>query len=101
MSVAQLNQGVGGTYYYGDAVASVSALPLTDAPAGKLRIVRDTQLPYMWNGSSWLPVNAGAWLVVTPGATCTPLPGGLLARDAADDLYMCAANTTGKWKKVQ
>jgi hypothetical protein len=101
LSVAQLNQGVGGTYYYGDAVASVSALPLTDTPAGKMRIVKDTQLPYVWNGSAWLPVNAGAWLVVVPGADCSALPAGLLARDAADDLYLCKAAAPRVWKKVQ
>jgi hypothetical protein len=96
MSVAQLNQGVGGTYYYGDAVATVLALPATDMPVGKMRLVKDTQLVYTWTGSTWLPANAGAWLVVTPGASCASLPTGLLARDALDDLYMCATNAT--WK---
>jgi hypothetical protein len=102
MSVAQLNQGVGGTYYFGDAVSSVSTLPLNDAPAGKLRVVKDTQLPYIWNGSSWLPANAGAWLVLTPamvGADCSVYPAGLLARDNADALYICAANGR-TWKKA-
>jgi hypothetical protein len=99
MSLAQLNQGVGGTYYFGDPVTSIAALPLTDAPAGKMRLVKDAQLPYVWNGSMWLPVNAGAWLVVVPGASCAGLPAGLLARDALDDLYLCAA-TTAAWKKV-
>jgi hypothetical protein len=101
MSVSQLNQGVGGTYYYGDAVTSVSALPLTDTPAGKMRIAKDTQLPYVWNGSSWLPVNAGAWLVVVPGADCSALPAGLLARDVGDDLYLCKSTAPRVWKKVQ
>jgi hypothetical protein len=103
MSVAQMNQGVGGTYYFGDAVANVSNLPLTDAPAGKMRIVKDTQLAYIWNGSSWLPANAGAWLVLTDAAvaaTCASYPAGVLARDNADNLYMCTANASRPWKKV-
>ena len=101
MSVAQVNQGVGGTVYFGDAVASVSALPATDSPAGKMRITKDTQLPYVWNGSSWLPINAGAWLIIVAAADCSAYPAGMLARDAADDLYICKTAAPRIWKKVQ
>lgn len=101
MSVAQLNQGVGGSYYYGDAVATLADLPAVDTPPGKMRIVKDTNVSYTWNGSAWLPTNAGAWLVVVPGADCSALPAGLFARDAADDLYLCKANAPRVWKKVQ
>jgi type II secretory pathway pseudopilin PulG len=102
LTVAQLNQGVGGTYFYGDPVANVSALPATDAPAGKMRVAKDTQIPYLWNGSSWAPLNAGAWLMVpvstTPATSCAPYPPGTLARDSADVLYLCRAAQT--WKTV-
>jgi hypothetical protein len=102
MTVAQLNQGVGGTYYYGDPVADVLKLP-SNAPTGMMRVTKDTQIPYFWNGTSWLPLNAGAWLVIaatTTAATtpCTPYPPGTLARDSADVLYMCKAN--GTWRTV-
>jgi hypothetical protein len=106
MTVAQLNQGVGGTYFYGDPVASVAALPATDAPIGKMRVAKDTQIAYMWNGTIWVPLNtgAGAWLVIAATTTaaltsCAPYPPGTLARDlAADTLYLCKANQT--WKTV-
>ena len=103
LTVAQLNQGVGGTYFYGDAVANVLALPATDAPAGKMRVAKDTQIPYLWNGSSWSPLNAGAWLVIPTTTTlaatsCVPYPPGTLARDLADVLYLCGAAQT--WKTV-
>jgi type II secretory pathway pseudopilin PulG len=103
LTVAQLNQGVGGTYFYGDPVASVAALPATDAPVGKMRLAKDTQIPYMWNGTSWLPLNAGAWLEIAATTTaaltsCAPYPPGTLARDSADALYMCKADQ--KWKTV-
>jgi hypothetical protein len=100
LSVAQMNQGVGGTYFYGDPVASLSALPATDSPAGKLRVVRDTQLPYLWNGTTWLPLNAGAWMLVAAGADCSAYPAGVLARDALDDLYICKTAAPRVWKKV-
>jgi hypothetical protein len=100
MTVAQLNQGVGGTYFYGDPVANVSALPLTDTPTGKMRITLDTQIPYLWNGTSWLPLNAVAGLVVISGADCSIYPAGTLGRDAADDLYLCKSAAPRIWKKV-
>ena len=100
MSVAQLNQGVGGTYFYGDPVSNVTALPASDSPAGKLRVVQDTQIPYLWNGSAWQPLNAGAWLVISAGASCTGYPAGTLGRDAADELYLCTT-LTQVWKRVQ
>ena len=102
MSVAQLNQGVGGTYFYGDPVSSLSALPASGAPSGMMRVTEDTQIPYLWTGSAWQPLNAGAWLVVAAGASCTVYPAGTLARDANDDLYLCTTATAPRsWKRVQ
>jgi hypothetical protein len=102
MSVAQLNQGVGGTVFYGDPVASVSALPVTGAPNGMMRVTKDTQIPYLWNGASWVPFNTGAWLVVVSGADCSAYPPGTLGRDVADSLYMCTANGSPRtWKNVK
>lgn len=101
MTVAQLNQGVGGTKYYGDPVANVSALPASGAPAGMMRIALDTQIPYLWNGSSWVPLLALAALVVVAGADCSTYPPGALGRDASDDLYLCKAMAPRTWKKVQ
>jgi hypothetical protein len=101
MTVAQLNQGVGGTVFYGDPVSSVAALPATGAATGMMRIARDTQIPYLWTGSAWLPLNAGAWLVVLAGAPCTSYPAGTLGHDAVDDLYICTSLPTRLWKKVQ
>lgn len=100
MSVAQINQGVGGTYYYGDPVSSVAALPASGAPVGMMRITTDTQIPYLWNGSAWQPLNAGAWLVVVAGEPCTAYLAGTLGRDAADELYLCT-NATRIWKRVE
>lgn len=99
MSVAQVKQGVGGTYYYGDPVPSVVYLPSGTRP-GELRIALDTQIPYVWNGYGWFPLPSGAWLVISPYTDCSLYPPGTLARDGADDLYLCAGN--GRfWKRVQ
>lgn len=100
MSVAQLNQGVGGTYFYGDPVNSVADLPASGSPAGMMRVTKDTQIPYLWSGSAWQPLNAGAWLVVAAGASCTAYLAGTLGRDAADELYLCTT-TTRIWKRVE
>jgi hypothetical protein len=97
-SISEINQGVGGTVYYGDPVATVSNLPLTDAPSGKIRVVRDTRIAYLWNGTSWLPLTPAAPLGATAGLSCSPYPVGTLARDGADDLHIC--NSGGVWKKV-
>lgn len=99
MSIAQLNQGVGGTYFYGDPVASVAALPASGAPAGMMRVAKDSQVPYLWNGSAWLPLNAGAWLVVGEATGCATYPPGTLARDAGDELLLCTTGTR-VWKRV-
>jgi type II secretory pathway pseudopilin PulG len=97
MSVAQLNQGVGGTFYYGDPVTSVLALPASDSPKGKIRVTLDTQVAYIWDGA-WRPLNVGAWLVTSAGGNCTTYRPGTLARDVAtDDLLMCQAS--GIWKR--
>jgi hypothetical protein len=99
MSVAQLNQGVGGTFYYGDPVSSVSALPASDSPNGKIRLTLDTQVAYVWNGA-WRPLNVGAWFEVSDGADCSAYRAGTLARDSSDDLFMCKAYAPRTWKKV-
>jgi hypothetical protein len=100
MSVAQLNQGVGGTYFYGDPVGSIAELPASGSPVGMMRVAKDTQIPYLWNGSAWQALNAGAWLIVASGASCTGYPAGTLGRDAADELYLCTT-TTRIWKRVE
>lgn len=99
MTIAPLNQRVGGTYFFGDPLASVLGLPASGAPAGMLRLTLDTQVPYVWNGSSGLPLPAGAWPVLVAGADCTAYLPGTLARDAADDLYLCKTNAPRNWKK--
>jgi len=101
MTVSQLNQGVGGTYFYGDPVTTSSALPATGSPTGMMRTTVDTQITYFWTGASWVPLTAVASLVVISGANCSGYPPGALARDAADDLYMCKAAAPRTWKKVQ
>lgn len=101
-SVTQVNQGAGGTYFYGDPVANwaaLTALSTTGTPPGMMRVTLDTQRPYLWDGSQWLPLNAGAWLVVVADAPCSAYPAGTLARDAADNLYMCT-NGTRTWKMM-
>ena len=102
MTVAQLNQGVGGTYFYGDPVANLTALTAlstTGVPQGMMRVTQDTQIPYVWHDTSWLPLNAGAWLVVVANTTCSAYLSGTLARDTADNLYMCTS-VTKIWKKM-
>lgn len=101
MTVAQLNQGVGGTYFYGDPVANVAALPATDSPPGKMRVAVDTRITYLWNGSSWAPLNAFASPVVVSGVSdCSGYPPGTLGRNAAaEELYLCTG--AGIWKKVE
>lgn len=96
-TVAQITQGVGGTYFYGDPVANKEALLLlTGSPAGMMRIAKDTNVTYSWNGSAWVPLTAVAALVgsVGVGGNCNPYPPGALVRDAADDLYMCGSAST-------
>lgn len=103
MTIAQLNQGVGGTYFYGDPVASVSALPASGSPTGMMRIAVDTQIPYLWNGTSWAPLTVVPLLVISQGDTCSPTyPSGALARDSSDRLYLCGMGAPSRtWKKVQ
>lgn len=98
MTVAQLNQGV--TYLLGEPVASLSALPPSGSPAGMMRLASDTQITYLWNGSSWLPLGAAAGLVAgaTPDQSCAGYPAGMLVRNAADDVFICRAS--GSWKKL-
>ena len=100
VSVAQMNQGVGGTYFYGDPVATLAALPSSGAPTGMLRITLDTQVPYLWTGTAWLPLTAGAWLVVVAGDPCTSFLPGTLARDAFDHLLICPGTGGKNWKSA-
>lgn len=44
----------GGSRYWGDAVATASALPPSGAEIGEIRLVIDTDTLYEWNGSSWV-----------------------------------------------
>lgn len=101
MTVAQLNQGVGGTYFYGDPVLSKAALPQPpdySPPNGMLRITLDTGIPYWWNGNEWLPLTVAAQIAAT-GASCTSYLAGTLGRDTNDDLHICTS-TARIWKKV-
>ena len=100
ITLAQQNQGVGGTYFYGDPVANDAALPTANIPIGMLRLNLETQVPLVWDGTNWSPLSAGAWLEVVADEDCSPpYPVGTLGHDTSDNLYMCAA-TTKKWKKV-
>jgi hypothetical protein len=105
MTVAQMNQGVGGTYFYGDPVANLAvltALSTTGIPPGMMRVTLDTRIPYLWNGTSWLPFNTGTVLPVVTGADCSDYQPGMLGRDTLDDLYMCKSSGSPRtWKKVQ
>lgn len=101
MNVAQLNQGVGGTYFYGDPVSSVSALPVSGSPAGMMRLTQDTQLPYMWTGSAWVPMNSVASVTISVGTNCSDYPAGALGRDINDDLFICKAAAPRVWKSVK
>lgn len=101
MSVAQLNQGVGGTYYYGDPVGTVSGLPASGSPAGMMRVTKDTLLTYLWTGTAWVPMNSVASVKITAGADCSLYPPGALGRDAVDDLYICKEIAPRVWKSVK
>jgi hypothetical protein len=99
MTLAQMRQGL--TYLLGATVNNVSELPASGAPAGSLRVTSDTQITYLWNGSSWLPLSGVAAVVAVTGADCSAYPPGMLARTLADDLLMCTLNGTPRiWKKM-
>jgi alpha-tubulin suppressor-like RCC1 family protein len=64
MTVAQLNQGVGGTQYWGDPVASLTALNALNTAAlknGQQRCTLDTNVCYRWNSATpaWVAVSGG------------------------------------------
>lgn len=102
ISVSQMTQGVGGTYFYGDPVANVSALPATGSPSGMMRITKDTQLPYLWTGSAWVPMNSVAGITTSDGIDCSDFPPGALGRDTTDDLLICKGNGLPRvWKRVK
>lgn len=99
LTVGQLTQAAG-LLYYGDPVTTVSALPASDQPIGKIRIVLDTRVAYQWTGSAWTPLVAVAVPGVTAGASCTAYPLGALGYDATKDhLQIC--KSTGLWGRVQ
>lgn len=61
-TVAQLNQGVGGTIYWGDPVANAAALNAidkTNLPEGHYRVVLDTRQGYVYRKA------AGVWELAT------------------------------------
>lgn len=103
MNLAQLNQGVGRPYFYGDPVINVSALPASGSPTGMMRIALDTQIPYLWNGANWTPLTAVAAQLLTliSDADCSGYPPGMLALDASDNLHVCKATAPRTWKKVR
>jgi hypothetical protein len=97
LTLAQQNHIINSTVSYANTVASRADLISTCEPIGTLRITLDTQVPYLWSGSAWLPLNAVAGLLAQENDACLSHPAGALARDAADNLLMCAQ---GNWTKV-
>jgi len=64
VTVAQINQGVGGTIYYGDPVADMTALNNLNTatiPAGQTRLVESSNTYYTWNGSSWVQASGASY----------------------------------------
>ena len=102
VTLAQQNQGVGENRLYGDPVTdwtALRALPTTCEPFGLVRITLDTQVPYFWSGTTWLPLNgAGLEIDGNVDVNCTEYPPGTLAHDAVDNLYMCTKSKL--WKKM-
>lgn len=49
-----------GSRFWGDAVATVGALPSTGAVTGECRLVLSTDVIYEWNGSAWQIIANGA-----------------------------------------
>lgn len=72
ITIASANQGVGGTVYWGDPVASLVALNALNTSAlknGQLRITLDTNTVYRWNSGT------GLWVAATSaGGGSTPTP---------------------------
>jgi hypothetical protein len=101
MTIADMNRGV--TYLLGDPVANLSLLPVSGTPAGTMRVATDTQITYLWNGSSWLPLGNAVGLVDPPvvaNTSCSAYPPGMLVRDASGNLWMCKSELDKTWKKV-
>jgi len=60
VTVAQINQGVGGTIYLGDAVATVAALNALNTATikiGQTRVVIANGQTYMWTGAVWQQIS--------------------------------------------
>lgn len=48
--------GGSGSPYFGDAVASIAALPPSGVVIGEIRLVLDENALYEWNGAAWVPI---------------------------------------------
>lgn len=60
---------VGGSSYWGDAVASSGSLPASGAVTGEVRLVLDTDDLYQWNGSSWIQITENLADVTGPASS--------------------------------
>ncbi len=98
VTLAQQNHIINSTVYQANTVANRATLSAICEPVGTVRITLDTQVPYMWNGTNWLPLNAVAGLVASEGDSCGVDLLGTLARDTADNLLMCSQ--AGLWKRM-
>ena len=59
VSTAQVRQGVGGTIYFADPVADMTALGLLNSASqtvGEMRLVKSDNTLWRWDGSIWQPV---------------------------------------------
>lgn len=79
MTESQVNQGVGGTVYFGDPMttSAIQALPASATKPGQQRVAIDTGAVYVNTGSSTTPV----WNQVTGGGGGGGGSGGLMASD--------------------
>ncbi len=65
----------GGSPFFGDAVATSSALP-TGSVIGELRLVLDTQIMYEWNGTTWIIFSNPAAAVTSVTGTAPVVSSG-------------------------
>lgn len=94
MTVAEIMQGVGGTVYFGDPVATFASLPMTGNQVGVTRNVTGSNVTYVWTGSAWKPVtpmvsNVIENITVVENDVCSDTLVGALARNATGDLMIC------------
>lgn len=89
---SQVSQGVGGTVYYGDPVATLASLAtLNPVRVGETRLVKSTNLLYTNPTGT---VGASYWLLpqnplVVSGADCSTFPLGTYGHDSTGDSYIC------------